>query len=158
MVEYRDEEIYVRDLYRFSRLLGGDHNAAMAAIEQTCADVLRRVHAGSDAERVKIMMFVGVRDRLEKRMRASLLRGQGTGSAEGSEATSEAGEATPFSRLPEPGRTAMILFYLNTFSREGLQRLLGLGERELARLLEASRRELGTAGEVGAGSVDESAR
>lgn len=117
----------VLTLYRFALLLKGGEDTArrdLLAVLSECAHQLAQLRS----ERSRLAFAL-------KKLRAQCLKNGGT---EGGSAL-DSGPAGLFSKLPEPGRSALALLYLKVFSSSETAALLELTQEDFSEALRKSR-------------------
>ncbi len=148
MSERAEHWEYFQDLYRFAFVLTEDEDRAMRAVTASLEDALKRPRSHGDLDRLLALLFKEVRGRVLKDAPGAPdgRRAKGSALPEGAVAGVEAGDLvavrTAIYGLPEPGRSALALLYLDVAEAEEIQRILGVTERDLAKLLEGARAEL----------------
>ncbi len=150
---------YFHDLYRFAVVLTGDDGKAMRVVSASLEDALKRPRSHGDLDRLHALLFKDVRERAlrdapgertGRRRKVTILPGEVGLSIDVREVRRE------MHALPEPGRSALALLYLEVMETEELQRVLGKTEAEVADLLADARGRLHEAlvGKVAGAAVE----
>jgi|GEM_PF-1729590 len=131
-------------IYRFAVLLAGAPETAQAAILETFADAGEKIHHFRSGKSCKAWLVAKVRTKLMKQP-----GGAGAVAEEkkaektvtpGAELDPKAVELTDrFSKIPEPGRSALALLYLDSFSPQEIAQILLMNEDQLASAVDAAR-------------------
>lgn len=109
--------------WRLALILTGSHEGASRAFQDTVVEVQRHPNTG-DHHRLLILFFSTLRRRC-LRVPAS--------------ATDLQGPIANLHRLPEPGRSALALVWLNALPAADLHRVIGVDDATLADALEKTR-------------------
>lgn len=125
-------------------LLAGEPQAAQAAVLDVFADAAEKIHHFRNGKSSEAWLVTKVRNRL---LNKSF---QTPAAFPATENTPQAGDPGPaalelaarFSRLPEPGRSALALLYINRFSVEEIAQILQLRVEMLADAADAARKTL----------------
>jgi hypothetical protein len=125
MSDIPDEWVFLEMAWRFALLLTGCHEGTSKVFKDSVDELLRHPHPG-DLERTRQLFYTIVRRRgLKFPARCEL-------------------EGTPakLHKLPEPGRSALALLYLDALPASEIQCVLSLDERLLAHAIDKTRSAL----------------
>jgi DNA-directed RNA polymerase specialized sigma24 family protein len=134
-------------IYRFAVLLTGAPRAAQAALMDVFADAGEKIHHFRSGKSCEVWLVAKVRNRLLK----SPAPATDKTTPENTESDSPlAVDLTPvalefserFSKIPEPGRSALALLYINHFSVQEIAQILQITLEELAEATGAARATL----------------
>ncbi len=145
MSERAEHWEYFQDLYRFAMVLTRDEGLAVRAVTASLEDALKRPRSHGDLDRLLTLLFKDVRERVLREEPAGSVarRGKGGDLPAGAESALEGVDAATvragIRELPEPGRSALALLYLEVMDTEEIMRVLGVTESELADLLVGAR-------------------
>jgi DNA-directed RNA polymerase specialized sigma24 family protein len=148
MSERAEHWEYFQDLYRFAVVLTGDGDRAMRAVTASLDDALKRLRSHGEPDRLLALLFKDVRERVlrDEPARPSAGREVGGELPDGAEATLAEVDAemvrAGILSLPEPGRSALALLYLEVMDAEEITRVLGVTAAELADSLAGTRARL----------------
>lgn len=115
----------ISNLYRFALVLTKNTSRAVSLVEESVHEVLHR-RGGESARRVRWLIFQEVRQKALHQVVEE-------------EKESLSGMLAALHRLPEPSRSAMTLFCLESFSLQDLESFLDLSTRQLGEALEMAR-------------------
>jgi DNA-directed RNA polymerase specialized sigma24 family protein len=132
-------------IYRFTVLLTGSPQAAQAAMLEVFADGAEKIHHFRSGKSCEAWLVAKVRTRLLNKPLQPAAAPENPGPA-----PSAAGEtdtaalatlelAARFSRLPEPGRSALALLYIDCFSVQEIAQILQLPLEMMAEAVDSAR-------------------
>jgi hypothetical protein len=125
MSDFPEEWVFLKTAWRFAFLLTGCREGTSKVFKDSVEELLRHPHPG-DLERARQLFFTVVRRRgLKFPARCEL---QGT--------------AAKLHELPEPGRSALALLYLDALPAVDIQRVLNIDGRLLAEAMDKARSAL----------------
>lgn len=117
--------------WKYALVLGGRESAATALLTGALTEISKRSDVWDSARMRRLLL--------------STIHREGSKTARvGDPASPAERSAFIFHGMAEPGRSAITLLCLGLFSGEHLAGLLGLGERELAGILQQARESLST--------------
>jgi hypothetical protein len=122
MSDLPEEWNFLKTAWRFAFLLTGCHEGTSKAFKDSVEELLRHPHPG-DLERTRQLFFAVVRRRSLKCPARCELEGT----------------AAKLHELPEPGRSALALLYLDALAAVDIQRVLNIDERLLADAMDKAR-------------------
>jgi hypothetical protein len=122
MSDLPEEWNFLKTAWRFAFLLTGCHEGTSKAFKDSVEELLRHPHPG-DLERTRQLFFTVVRRRSLKCPARCELEGT----------------AAKLHELPEPGRSALALLYLDALPAVDIQRVLNIDERLLAEAMDKAR-------------------
>ncbi len=125
MSDIPDDWVFLETAWRFALLLTGCYEGTSKVFKDSVDELLRHPHPG-DLERTKQLLFTIVRRRsLKFPARCEL-------------------DGTPakLHKLPEPGRSALALLYLDALPSPDIQCVVNLDERLLADAVDKTRSAL----------------
>jgi hypothetical protein len=125
MSDIPDEWIFLETAWRFSLLLTGCREGTSKVFKDSVDELLRHPHPG-DLERTRQLFFTIVRRRSLKFPARCELEGT----------------AAKLHKLPEPGRSALALLYLDALPASDIHCVLNLDERLLADAMNKTRSAL----------------
>jgi hypothetical protein len=125
MSDIPDEWLFLETAWRFALVLTGCHEGTSKVFKDSVNELLRHPHPG-DSERTKQLFFTIVRRRSLKFAARCELEGT----------------AAKLHKLPEPGRSALALLYLDALPASEIQCVLNLDERLLADAMDKTRSAL----------------
>ena len=120
-----EEWVFLKTAWRFAFLLTGCHEGTSKVFKDSVEELLRHPHPG-DLERTRQLFFTVVRRRSLKFLARCELEGT----------------AAKLHELPEPGRSALALLYLNALPAADIQRVMNVHERLLAEAMDKARSAL----------------
>lgn len=112
-------------------LLAGASEPAQAVVLETFADAGEKIHHVRNGKNCKAWLIAKVRERLLKNADAP------TSGTDLNAQTSEL--AGRFCRIPEPGRSALALLYLDQFSPREIAQILEMSPEELPDAVDSAR-------------------
>jgi hypothetical protein len=122
MNDIPEDLVFLETAWRFALLLTGCFEGTSKVFKDSVDELLRHPHPG-DAERTKQLFFTIIRRRsLKFPARCEL-----------------DGTAAKLHKLPEPGRSALALLYLDALSASEVQSVVNLDERLLADTVDKTR-------------------
>lgn len=125
MSDLPKEWSFLETAWRFAFLLTGCHEGASKVFKDSVEELLRHPHPG-DLDRTRQLFFTAVRRRgLKFPARCEL-----------------EGTAEKLYELPEPGRSALALLYLDALPADDIQCVLNVDERVLAEAIDKARSAL----------------
>jgi len=129
-------------------LLAGSASSAQAALLETFAEAGEKIHHFRSGKSCKVWLVAKVRNRLMKQGVPKAAEAA-QGSAENPPSATSAGLnpqaaalAEEFCKIPEPGRSALALLYLDHFSTLEIAQILQMTTEELSDASEAARAQL----------------
>jgi hypothetical protein len=125
MSDLPEEWVFLETAWRFAFLLTGCHEGASKAFKDSVEELLRHPHPG-DLDRTRRLFFTAVRRRSLKFPARCELEGT----------------AANLHALPEPGRSALVLLYLDALPTDDIECVLNVGERLLAEVMDKTRSAL----------------
>jgi hypothetical protein len=125
MSDLPEEWVFLETVWRFAFLLTGCHDGASRVFQDSVDELLRHPHPG-DLDRTRQLFFTVVRRRSLKFPARSELEGT----------------AANLHALPEPGRSALALLYLDALPADDIQCVLNIDERLLAGAIDKARSAL----------------
>jgi hypothetical protein len=125
MSDLPEEWVFLETAWRFAFLLTGCHEGASKAFKDSVDELLRHPHPG-DSDRTRRLFFTAVRRRSLKFPARCELEGT----------------AEKLHALPEPGRSALALLYLDALPADDIECVLNVDERLLAEAMDKSRSAL----------------
>lgn len=125
-------------IFRYAMLLAGEPQAAQAAVLEVFADAAEKIHHFRNGKSSEAWLVTKVRNRLLNKS----LQPASTAVPAGDHAPDALDFASRFSRLPEPGRSALALLYINRFSAEEIAQILQLRVEILAGAIDSARNSL----------------
>ena len=125
MNDLPEEWVFLETAWRFAFLLTGCREGTSKVFKDSVDELLRHPHPG-DLERARQLLFTVVRRRsLNFPARCEL-----------------EGTAAKLHGIPEPGRSALALLYLDALPAVDIQRVLNIDERLLAEAMDNARAAL----------------
>jgi DNA-directed RNA polymerase specialized sigma24 family protein len=122
MNDIPEDWVFLETAWRFALLLTGCFEGTSKVFKDSVDELLRHPHPG-DAERTQQLFFTIIRRRsLKFPARCEL-----------------DGTAAKLHKLPEPGRSALALLYLDALSASEVQSVVNLDERLLADAVDKTR-------------------
>jgi hypothetical protein len=125
MSDLPEEWVFLETAWRFAFLLTGCREGASKVFGDSVEELLRHPHPG-DSERIRQLFFTAARRRSLKFPARCELEGT----------------AAKLHKLPEPGRSALALLYLNALPAVDIQRVLNVNERLLSEAMDKARSAL----------------
>ena len=125
MSDIPEDWFFLETAWRFALLLTGCYEGTSKVFKDSVDELLRHPHPG-DLERTKQLLFTIIRRRSLKFPARCELEGT----------------AAKLHNLPEPGRSALALLYLNALAASDVQCVVNLDERLLADALDKTRSAL----------------
>jgi hypothetical protein len=125
MSDNPEDWVFLETAWRFALLLTGCYEGTSKVFKDSVDELLRHPHPG-DLERTKQLLFTIVRRRSLKFPARSELEGT----------------AAKLHKLPEPGRSALALLYLDALPASEVQCVVNLDERFLADAVDKTRSAL----------------
>jgi hypothetical protein len=125
MSDIPDDWFFLETAWRFALVLTGCYEGTSKVFKDSVDELLRHPHPG-DLERSKQLFFTIVRRRSLKFPARCELEGI----------------AAKLHKLPEPGRSALTLLYLDALAASDVQHVLNLDERLLAAAVDKTRSAL----------------
>ena len=125
MSDLPEEWVFLKTAWRFAFLLTGCREGTSKVFKDSVDELLRHPHPG-DLERARQLFFTVVRRRGLKFAARCELQGM----------------AAKLHELPEPGRSALALLYLDALPAVDIQRVLNIDERLLAEAMDKARSAL----------------
>ena len=122
-------------IYRFAVLLAGTPEVAQTAILETFAEAGEKIHHFRSGKSCKAWLVAKLRSRLLKYPGNAL-----TAATPTQDLNPQALElADRFSKIPEPGRSALALLYLDHFSAQEIAQILQISMEELLDAVDSAR-------------------
>ena len=119
------EWTFLKTGWRLALILTGNHEGASRAFSDAVEEVRRHPNAG-DLHRLEVLFFSTLRRRCLRVPAANQLQGL----------------VSALHQLPEPGRSALALIWLDAISADDLHRVVGVEDALLADALEKSRQQI----------------
>jgi DNA-directed RNA polymerase specialized sigma24 family protein len=132
-------------IYRYAVLLTGVPREAQEVVLQVFSDAAEKIHHFRNGKSCEAWLVAKVRNRLLNRGPQSFAASAAEtadASASGAPDPAALGFATRFSRLAEPGRSALALLYIGHFSVQEIAQILQLPLEMLAEAVDAARAAL----------------
>lgn len=136
-------------MYRFAVLLAGASEPAQAAVVEVFADAGEKIHHFRSGKSCLAWLVAKLRNRLLKHppTAAPAAPPDDQASDKPENATTAAPDLNPqalaladrFCKIPEPGRSALALLYLDQFSVQEIAQILQMNIEELAEAVESAR-------------------
>jgi hypothetical protein len=125
MSDLPKEWVFLETAWRFALLLTGCHEGASKVFKDSVDELLRHPHPG-DLDRTRRLFFTAVRRRGLKFPAHCELEGT----------------AEKLHELPEPGRSALALLYLDALPADDIECVLNVDERLLSEAIDKTRSAL----------------
>ncbi|HWB60418.1 MAG TPA: hypothetical protein VG733_13060 [Chthoniobacteraceae bacterium] len=126
-------------IYRYAVLVTGSAQAARDTVLDVFADAAEKIHHFRNGKSCEAWLVAKVRTRVLNR---PFQPGATAESATNPEPDAAAALAARFARLPEPGRSALALLYINHFSIQEISQILQLPLEMLADAIGSAREAL----------------